>query len=215
MNVNLKERYVLWIRNGKIGGTSLQYALAGCQAGDDNFKGSGLITITPQLGYITEIQSQKISYAEGINSFKTKYLDIWENSFKFILVRNPYDRFVSAWKYFNDTKNLSFEKYVNLDFSKFSRPLNYHYIREQTGDLVENDSFVIDYILRFENFQNDFNRLCDILSIPRKKLEHRRKSKHKPFYEYYDENTSNLVYEMFKNDFKYLNYDKNSWKNET
>jgi hypothetical protein len=129
-----------------------------------------------------------------------------------MLIRNPYDRFVSAWKFFSISRNIPFETFVNYDFSKFNDPLNYHYIRQQTGDLIVDDKLIIDYFIRFEEYQKSFNEFCDMISIPKKKLPHERKSNHKPYKEYYTEKTANKIYGMFENDFKYLNYDKDSWK---
>ena len=51
----------------------------------------------------------------------------------------------------------------------------------------------MDFIIRQENFQGDFNSLCDKIGISKVELPYINKTNHKPYCEYYDEETKELI----------------------
>lgn len=207
----IDNRYVIWIRNGKVGGTSFNKAFSGVFT-PNNFKGSGLISLTPTYGKIIEVHAMGIGYAMGVEEFKIKYPSIWNEAFKFILVRNPYDRWVSSWAFLPTMRNIKFNDLMKYDYSKMNDHHIYHMTLKQTKHIIENDKLNVDNIIKLENFNENYYTLCELLSINPTKLEKLRVSKHQSYQIYYDEETSNFVYNMFKEDFDYLEYDKNSWK---
>lgn len=209
--IDWNKRHVIWIRTGKVGSSSFHHAFAGKSPGND-FIEHNKITTLPKYGKIIEVHSKNVGYAKGILEFKKKYPEIWENAYKVLIVRNPYDRFVSAWKFLARTKNMGFDDLINFDFNKLTESVNYHIIRPLTEDLIIDDKLNVDHIIRFENFQSDFNNFCDVISYPRRKLNHIRKGNHNNYKEYYNQKRADFVYELMKNDFNLLCYDKESWK---
>lgn len=199
----MKYRYVIWVRNGKVGGTSLEYALAGMN-GNMHWSGSGLITVEPRADRITELHSVRTSYLYGVEEFKQKWPGIWDRAFKFMLVRHPYDRFVSAWKFFEWTNTMSIERALK---NKYSDAINFHLTRPQTEGLIKDGKLDIDHLLYFENFQEEVDKLCEILQINKVTLPHLRKSNRRAWQVYLKEDkTKDILREMFTNDFKYLGY---------
>src|SRR5690349_24904 len=98
-------RHAIWIRTAKTAGTSIEAALLDhlvrcgdiphfeeCPPKDFDFPDHKIICLAPNT-------------TEEIPKFIQLHTSVWAQSFKFGVVRNPYDRFVSGWKYLHKTKN--------------------------------------------------------------------------------------------------------------
>ena len=137
------------------------------------------------------------------------YRSIWDTYFRFAFVRNPWDRLVST---FIQKKKINYGVYGSFSsFSEFILSLpkqklwrcDKHH-RRQT-DLFPLKS--IDFIGRFENFEQDFNIVCDKIGIPHQELPHKNKTKHKHYTEYYDDETKQIVAEKYAKDIEYFGYE--------
>lgn len=125
----------------------------------------------------------------------------FDNYFKFAFVRNPFAREVSLWKYFLKIKK---EKYTVENFSDFVK-LPAHdscmqYVVDATGEKL------IDYIGKTETIQQDFDIICTKIGISSKKLPHLRKTKHRHYTEYYDDETREIVAEKYAKDIEFFGY---------
>ena len=127
--------------------------------------------------------------------------------FKFTFVRNPWDRMVSTYFYHNGFQALSFKEYtttlLDSEGSKgWKRHAScYNYI------FGENTTTTIDFIGKIENFEEDFNIVCNKIGIPRQKLPHKNKTNHKHYTEYYDDETKQIVAERYAKDIEYFGYE--------
>ena len=142
--------------------------------------------------------------------------------FKFCFVRNPWDRAVSAFEYMRKGGEGRNNKDDYRDFKKyFSNPQSFQeFIKSDTFNEVlrgNQQHFTpmtyyidgsVDFIGKFENLQEDFDTICDKIGIPKQKLPHRNKTKHKHYTEYYDEETKQIVAEKYAKDIEYFGYDK-------
>ena len=126
--------------------------------------------------------------------------------FKFTFVRNPWDRMVSTYVYDNNTSQSSFKEYIttllNCPVSKFWKRYSscYDYI------FCKNTKITIDFIGKIENYQHDFNTVCDKIGISRRQLPHKNKTNHKHYTEYYDDETRAIVADKYAKDIEYFGY---------
>lgn len=142
----------------------------------------------------------------------------WDEYFKFLVVRNPWDRLVSGFFHILKQKgkhrrpdqslwrNSTFRDFiigksqVCIDRT-FVKKSYMSYMLDMEGKIIT------DFIIRFENIQKDFDIACDKIGIPRKKLPHKNKTKHKHYSEYYDDETRQIVAEKFAQDIEYFGYE--------
>jgi hypothetical protein len=144
----------------------------------------------------------------------------WRDYKKFTIIRNPYDKFISAWKFINkcikqrkmNAAILTLDEYINkyktelYDYCKFA--YSHSHITTYDHLLDVNDELNIDYIGSLENLNED---LCNILlKIGVDKIKHRKEleenkkynaTEHAAYVEYYDDNTLEKVNEILQKDF--------------
>ena len=154
----------------------------------------------------------------------------FDQYFKFATVRNPFDLLVSSYtmvikriqqKHLHTLKQFghnvfSFEEYLknkiqnytvgtepfistNFSHSMFNSNQIY-WIKDSQGKIN------IDYVMKFENLQEDFNVVCDKIGIPQQQLPHKNKSNHKHYTEFYDDETREIVAQKYAKDIEYFGY---------
>lgn len=144
---------------------------------------------------------------------KVKYYpkEYRDSCFVFSFVRNPYDRLLSAHKYltggFGNLNDKKFGKTISSNFKYFVKnqlknSMDWLHLYTMT-DFLNDD---LDFIGKMENIQQDFNTICDKIGIPRQELPHTNKSKHKHYTEYYDDETREIVSEIYAEDIEKFGY---------
>ena len=134
--------------------------------------------------------------------FKAQGWD-WNEYFKFSVARNPWSRAVSIYKYGiqqNRLEDIPFKEAVKTWNKYMSHWPCYDYHFDKQGNQI------VDFILKLENLQEDFDVVCDKIGIPRQQLPHVNKTKHKHYTEYYDDETREIVAEKFKKDVEQYGY---------
>ena len=142
-----------------------------------------------------------------VTHYSTEYRD---SCFVFSFVRNPYDRLLSAHKYltggYGNEGDTKLGKTLSSDFKYFVKnELHMHHYGHFTPMKYFLD-YNIDFIGRFENFQEDFNIVCNKIGIQQQQLPHQNKSEHKHYTEYYDEETKSIVAEKYAKDIEHFGY---------
>lgn len=171
-----------------------------------------------------------------VANYENKFSHLFDEYFKFAFVRNPWDRIVSAYEDSPTTmENIpKFENFIDILYKKKSlffgrksilwnkdslkipdlpRTL-IHFcpahlcLRNKEGELK------MDFVGRFENLQEDFDKVCGSIGIPLSKLSHRNGRKNKgnqrrtSFYkDLYNDKTINQVGEIYKDDIELFGYE--------
>lgn len=200
----------IWVP--KAAGTSLFLALSksGCPKIKELedvrrfFPGRGLVT----FGHMDYFRLVHEGY------LATKFT---ETAFKFGFTRNPFDRAVSLYFYLQSIgeveQALSFKKFLRMLKEHGFDPIglytnrNFSRCNPQVSWLQDSlGSQTMDFVGRYENLDDDFNRVSEILGLPRKVLTQANKSSHSNFGQYYDQETKDLVLSIYKDDFQAFGY---------
>ncbi len=125
--------------------------------------------------------------------------------FRFSVVRNPWDRFVSAWKYCPSTRHRSLHD-VLADLPREGHDYR-HLTRPQHAILYDEEGRLnVDFIIRFESLQQDFDRVSDILDKPRRVLECLNRGARRPYTDYFDEEARRSFLRHFGRDVELFGY---------
>lgn len=135
--------------------------------------------------------------------------EIWRDYFKFAMVRNPYERYVSACAFLNRRnpdyagRETAFMK-LALTWQRFRRRA---LVRPQAALLMNGDGGVgMDYVGRHERLQQSFDRACGRIGLPPTRLARRNASRHGDYRRYYDEALLEQVNDFYRADFDRFEY---------
>ena len=112
--------------------------------------------------------------------------------FKFAFVRNPFDRFVSLYHF----------RPKGLSFSDWLDNITLTYIQQVDYGLNK-----LDFVGRYENLQEDFNKHFDGQLTIENPTEPLSIVKNKHYSEYYDDRLIKKVYDLAKDDINQFNYE--------
>lgn len=195
-----KDKKIIFIHVPKTAGTTIEASL-GLFNSDNLYDMKGKLPgnlTTRQHLYGSEI-------VKSINVDATDY-------YKFSVVRNPFDRLVSAFYFIHNQRNMyiptaikhmSFEDFIRYSFNMDAIERKYIF----DGHL-ELQSKYIDIenveVFKFENISNCF----DTLNVKFGPLvfEHYLKTNHRQWQEYYTSELMQLVYNFYKEDFERFDY---------
>jgi len=186
----------IFIHVPKVAGTSIVYSIYGCG-----------------MGHVTA------------NHYRWYDANRFAEFFTFGFVRNPWDRFASAYSYLSERSGSKWDiEWANRnmseapDFDRFVKKLiddrtyrkqvmQWQHFRPQSDYLCDRSgSVIVDFVGRFENLKNDFDEVCRKLEIE-VELPHRRPTKtRRPYMEQYDKCSIDLVSELYHTDIKQFGY---------
>jgi len=196
--ISYKNKFI-FIHTPKTAGTSIMKALNNC-----NIIGEGHHTL------------QEIIRLNNLRSCDLK------NFFKFSVVRNPWSLAVSNYHYskahksywhsrdgstkygqhpdYDFAKNSNFDSYIDALIQgklkhKYSMIQQVHWIDER-----------LDFVLRYENLEEDFKKVCQHLSLTDINLPRINSSKHDHYSLYYSDFSKNAVKSYFLKDIEKFGY---------
>ncbi len=127
---------------------------------------------------------------------------LFNNLFKFTCVRNPWDRLISF--YFSPHRGkVNWDREAFIDFAQTVPPaLSFL----DTAASSQRSTNPIDFIIRYENLENDFLTVCNRIDIPCKSLPHLNKSNRRYYKDYYDNDLIEFVHNLFANEISLFGY---------
>lgn len=136
--------------------------------------------------------------------------ELWDEYFSFAFVRNPWDLMISCYNWW--LQNAYIYRHFQHDIEKieamgsFDNFMHSEYGQEMINEIKgnmfdwlsdENGEIIVDYVGKFENIQEDWDKICKYIGIANQKLPHLNKTKRKSYQEYYSPGTKQIVYERF------------------
>ena len=118
----------------------------------------------------TELGPPRLAHLKAKEYVPCKYLthEQFDSYFKFAIVRNPWDRLVSFYKYFGYTLRMDFKTFVIKEFRENVWTRKYWFVAPQTEFVCDDEGkIIVNYIGRFEKLQNDFDYVCEALNLPK------------------------------------------------
>ena len=117
----------------------------------------------------------------------------------FSIIRNPWDRFVSGWKYCESTKNRDI---IDVLKNLPKEGHDYKHVTRLQSEILFNDADlpIFHTLLRFETLQTDWEALCMTLGKPPTTLSHLNKTEHLNYREYFNEQALDLFTRHFEAD---------------
>jgi len=205
----------LFVHIAKTGGTSVRAALSPYRWRDPAYYPMWLCSkISRMTGHRIGVKFPR--HAKVIAAQEMLPREYFNDLFKFVFVRNPWDLQISSFHHIRRERPQLLQGMT--DFSEFlrwkldpSRPWQYHVdtsIEKQSDYVVDLDGKVIvDYIGRYENLQNDFNHICNSIGIATFDLPHKRKAIDRQDYrQYYTDETHAMVADYFRRDIELFGY---------
>jgi hypothetical protein len=131
--------------------------------------------------------------------------ELFRSLFKFCCVRNPWDRAISF--YFSPHRGpVSWDRQAFLASVSRLKPCA-AYVALDDGKASAKSPFEnVDFVLRFEQLDEDFRQVCRRIGIPFQPLAVRNRSRREPFTRYFDAELIELVSQRFRDDVDTLGY---------
>jgi len=141
--------------------------------------------------------------------------DLWEKSFSFTVIRNPWDKVVShyLWRVKTNqtqlgTNSIEFNEWVRLAYGE-KDPFYYDQPRmfmQQIEWITDNNGeILVDSIYRFENLQADFKKICKQIG-KNVTLPHLKATKRDHYRAYYKDSTIEIIADCFHKDIELFDY---------
>ena len=200
----------IFIHNYKVAGTSIRTALADY----DSFSFSKshvydkiryLLNTYPKI-YSKDFQG----HVKAKDVKKMLPAKIFENYYKFGFVRNPWDWQVSLYTFMLKEKKHHQHALVN-SFKNFDDYIDWRIHNDltlQKSFFYSNDECLMDFVGKFENLEEHFLGICNILNIDAK-LPYLNKSRvDNRFINFYSANSIEMIHQAYKDDIELFGYSK-------
>ena len=229
-----------WLHIPKCGGQSMRRALKGIYVNTKRKKPAHFNDL-PKEQWNDALNNYRVGlgkydYKRMLYAKKFLYTKKeFDSMFKFTIVRNPYSRAFSNWKYHCSyptlllnrkyqspipswwflmqyiNKKKSFEMFLAAVKKNLETKKNYH-MATHTAPMLpditdEKGKLLVDFVGRLENIGDDFAFIAKKIGIGKKKFPKVNVTKRRGGYEdYYTEKSRKIVEDIYKEDIKFFGY---------
>ncbi|MEW5828785.1 MAG: sulfotransferase family 2 domain-containing protein [Chloroflexota bacterium] len=167
--------------------------------------------------------SSRDNMSEAVRRIKHKYLAVknprnkltvtkeqFDSYFKFAFVRNPWSRAFSWYtnvmqdeahlQRLNLTRHVSFNEFVRQQSGKGELKPQMFWLKSFDG------SIPLNFIGRFENLAEDFQKICEVLRLDPIALPHRGKGSNQDYRDHYDEESKRIIEEVYREEISAFGY---------
>ena len=183
-----------------------------------------------------ELGPPRLAHLKAHEYVKCKYMtqEMFDTYFKFAVVRNPWSRTVSMYKYLGYSHKCDFKTFITGVFKDSIFIEKHWFVGPQSDYVYADDELLVDLIIRFEELQKGFDQVCKKIQLPETKLPHVNESKktkpafnprpaellkntyyqikqksiprYKQYRDYYDQECIDLVGQLYQSDIIHFNY---------
>lgn len=208
---------IIYVKTPKTAGTSVENLLRGVLESHVHIYGQ-----TRKWPSEEQLRETELIVVGDVvaKKFRQRFLDLWRESTSFTIVRNPYDRLLSAWKYCESTKDSSLQLALSekLPRRKWWKKYSHDYVHfsmRQSDFVVQDNALIVDHLIRFESLEEDLANLFRQHDVELPPLPHlnktRARSRKLPGL---SQEVLSLIDKRFGRDFDFFDYDRVSAPDE-
>lgn len=215
MLLSLKYKF-LFVHTAKTGGTSVRDALSPLRYRDPWYPVQFLCSRLSALsGHRLGIKFPR--HAKIVAAQQMLPHELFEELFKFVFVRNPWDLQVSSFHHIRRERP-HLMQHIG-DFGEFirwkldpERPYQFHVdtsIELQSDYVLDlHGKMRVDFVGRYERLQQDFDSVCGRIGVPARLLPHRRQATDRAsdYRSYYNDATAEMIADRFETDIRLFGY---------
>lgn len=215
MLLSLKHNF-LFVHTAKTGGTSVRDALRTLRFRDPWYPAQFLCSRLSALsGHRLGIKFPRHSKIVAAQEMLPR--EFFEQLFKFVFVRNPWDLQVSSFHHIRrERPHLmshieTFDQFIRWKLDP-ERPYQYHVdtsIELQSDYVIDlHGKVLVDFIGRYESLHDDFEEACRRIGVKAPALPHKRKAtdRGKDYRSYYTDELAERVAQRFEPDIRLFGY---------
>lgn len=222
MLVSHRKRFI-YTKTAKTGGTSVEvYFEPYCMPeGVWEFSDSREVYVGPAgiIGYRGEGGQGALwrNHMSAVHIRRQLGEDVWQQYFKFCVVRNPFDKLVSAFHFFNHNgqsgpgkpvADMALNGKLKDRFREWLSTAQRYY---DGNKYLIDGRICVDYFIRYEDLMGGMRHVCQTLDIPFQPEQMRRlKGGYRPadvaLGDYYDNEAINLVSQLYRFELEHFGY---------
>jgi hypothetical protein len=132
---------------------------------------------------------------------------VWDEYTTFTFVRNPWDRIVSLYHYQRKI-NSNRSSLAQESFDEWIKGGGTGTVRKLVSEFIcdENGKVIVDFVGRFENLEQDFNKVCNMIGVDCQ-LPHVNRTVRTEYRDYYTRETREIVRSIAQPDIEMFGYE--------